>query len=69
MYFISILNTAGYEFVYLCAQVSTYVKHILGIFQFFSIHQYVLFLEKSDIQCIFLIVPIENGAILVHIHC
>lgn len=55
--------------MYLCAQVSTYVKHVLGLFQFFSFHGHVLFLEKSDIQRILMIVAIENGAILVHIHC
>lgn len=69
MSFISILNTVAYVFVYLCAQASTYVKHVLVLFQFFSFHGYVLFLEKSDIQCTLMIVAIENGAILVPIHC
>lgn len=67
--FISILNTVGYVFVYLCAQASTYVKHVLAFFQFFSFHVYVLFLEKSAIQCILMIVATKNGAILVPIHC
>lgn len=60
----SILNT---QVVYLCVQVSTFVKHVLHLLQILWFHGYVLFLENSDIQSVLVIMAIKNGAILLHI--